>query len=199
MKPIPFITAASISLMCISGTVYSQNVVPGITAGASLNTMDLHIDTFSTELSDINGVEVGFYVNFSAGLIYVRPMAVASYLKGSVITKVDGVENNASKFKLTTLETPVLIGLKLLPGISFEAGPSWNYIISYTDKVGEANIDLTRHALGYRAGLRASFARLGAFGHYGGIVNVDDSDNNYELNRPSRIVFGVTFNLISRK
>lgn len=198
MKATTFI-ATALTMLCAGNVGYSQNVVPGITAGASLNTMDLNINEFDTELSDINGVEAGLYVNFSAGLLYVRPMAVASYLRGTVVSRVDGVKVDESKFKLTTLETPVLIGLKLLPGISIEAGPSWNYIIAYTDNVSGTNIDLTRHNLGYRAGLRASFARLGAFGHYGGIVDVDESNNDFELNRPSRIVFGVTFDLVSRK
>lgn len=175
----------------------SQNVIPGITAGASLNPMNLNMDQIPTELSDLNGVEAGFFLSFSTKLVYVRPTVVASYLRGTVTSRIDGVQIAESKFQLTTIETPVFLGLKLLPGISIEAGPSWNYLLNYTETINGVNVDLNRHSFGYRGGLRATFSRLGAFAHYGGIVNQNEK-SKIQLDRPSRFIFGVTFDLVSK-
>ncbi len=120
----------------------------------------------------------------------------ASLLRGTVTSRLDGVQLDEQKFQMTTIETPLLVGLKLLPGISLEAGPSWNYLMSYTDQINDVNINLTRHALGYRGGIRAHFARLGAFAHYGGVINSNET-TRYELDRPSRFVFGITFDFAS--
>jgi hypothetical protein len=196
MKTIIVAAGILLILLFTNFEANSQRVIPGITAGASLNNIDLDVDDFTTDMSDVNGVEAGLYLSFTAAGWYVRPMAVASFLRGTVTSRADGIQLDETKFSLTTLETPLLIGLKLLPGIAIEAGPSWNYLMSYTEKVNNLNLDLTRHSLGYRGGIRVSFARLGAFGHYGGIINSDDN-TKYDLDRPSRIVFGVTFDLIS--
>ena len=187
------ITLASLINVC------AQHVVPGITAGASLNSMDLKSATgTSSDLSNVNGFEAGLFLSFSTHSFYVRPMAVASFLRGNVNTTVDGIKTDESKFNLTTLETPVLVGLKILPGFSIEAGPSWNYIMSYTEEINGVYLDLSRNTLGYRGGIRLTFSRLGAFAHYGGVINTS-GDSDYELKRPSRIVFGATFDLVSGK
>jgi hypothetical protein len=176
---------------------YSQHIVPGIIAGASFNSVDLkEIPETTTNLSNINGIEAGLYLSFNAGLWYFKPMALASFLKGTATSSVDGIKSVESNFELTTLEIPVIVGFKLLPGISLEAGPSWNYLMSYTEEINGVNLDLNRNSLGYRAGLRATFSRLGVFAHYGGMVDVTNS-SNYELNRPSRIIFGASFDLVS--
>ncbi len=198
MKTTLLLFVAISTLLFFPSVAQSQKVKPGLTAGVSLNNMNLNIKDVPTELGDVNGFEGGLYATFSALNWYVRPMVVASYLRGNVTTTVDGVKMKESKFKLTTLETPLFVGLKLLPGFSIEAGPSWNYLMSYTDNVNDINIDLTRHHLGYRAGLRLSFARLGAFGHYGGLLNTSASDDT-ELKRPDRIIFGITLDLVSGK
>jgi len=183
-------------VLCFVQFGYSQNVVPGIIAGASFNDMKLKdIPETTTDLSNVNGVEAGLYLSIKAGSFYFKPMALASFLKGTVSTSVDGAKPEDANFNLTTLETPVLIGLKLLPGFAIEAGPSWNYLMSYTKEINGVNLDLDKSSLGYRAGLRATFSRLGVFAHYGGIIDSSD-DSQYQLQRPSRIIFGATFDLV---
>ncbi len=189
-----------ISSLFFMRPAFAQCVVPGITAGASFNNTDLDLSPeLSTDLDKVNGVEAGLYLSFSTGAFYIKPTAVASFLKGTVTTRpTDGAKPVESDFQLSTLETPVIIGLKILPVLSVEAGPSWNYLISYTDKIEGVSIDLDRHSFGYRAGLRANFSRFGIFGHYGGIIDSND-DTDFHLNRPSRIVVGLTFDLVSSK
>ena len=179
---------------------FSQGIVPGITAGASFNNTDLDLDPeLSTDLDKVNGVEAGLYLSFSTGCLYITPTAVASFLRGTVKSQPsDGAKPVETEFELTTLETPLMIGLKVLPVLSIEAGPSWNYLINYTDKVEGVSIDLQRHSFGYRGGLRANFSRLGLFGHYGGIIESNE-ETDFHLNRPSRFIVGLTFDLVSAK
>lgn len=185
--------------LCFVQQGFSQHVVPGIVAGVSMNSVDLKsTPELTTDLSNVNGVEAGLYLSFNAGSWYFKPMAVASFLKGSATSSIDGAQSKESDFELTTLETPVLVGLRFLPGISVEAGPSWNYLMSYTEEINGVELDLNRNTIGYRAGLRATFSRLGVFAHYGGIIDVGN-DSDYDLQRPSRIVFGATFDLVKDK
>lgn len=152
----------------------------------------------STDLSNVNGVEAGLFLSFGAKGWYVKPMALASFLKGSVNSSVDGEKAVESDFELSTLEVPLIFGIKLFPVLSVEGGPSWNYLINYTEFVNGVHIDLNRQSIGYRAGLRANFSRIGIFGHYGGIIE-ELGDADYQLSRPTRIVFGVTFDLVTAK
>jgi hypothetical protein len=177
-------------------SAWTQHLVPGITAGASLNSADLKESAaMATDLDNLNGVEAGLFLSFSAGSLYFRPMAVASFLRGTVTSTVDGVKMDESNFELTSLETPLLVGFKLFPGFAVEGGPSWNYLMSYTKEINGVNLDLDKSTLGYRAGARATFSRFGVFAHYGGIIDVN-GDSDYELHRASRIIFGATFDLV---
>ena len=186
-------------MLLIAQSAISQGIVLGVTARASLNNFDLKGNPqLSTDLSNVNGVEAGLYLSFSAAGWYVKPMALASFLKGTVNSSVDGAKEVETDFELSTLEIPLIVGIKLFPVLSIEGGPSWNYLINYTESVNGVNIDLSRQSIGYRAGLRANFSRIGIFGHYGGIIE-ELGESEYQLSRPARIVFGVTFDLVSAK
>jgi len=142
------------------------------------------------------GVEAGIYTKFKFGFLYLRPMAVASFLHGTVTSTVAETEKE-SGFNLTTIEVPVLGGLDILGVVGLEAGPSWNYIASYTSSVEGTSLGLSRHALGYRAGVRVNLTRVGLFAHYGGILNKQKGET-VDLERPSRMIFGVTLDLAGK-
>jgi hypothetical protein len=198
MKAVKFILTASLVLL-FNHSIFSQRLQPGIIAGASLNNMKLeNVPQMDRDLSSINGIEGGLYLRINAGSFYVKPMVVASYLKGKVSRTVDEIVIDETSFQLSTLEVPVIAGLKLLPFISLEAGPAWNYIMNYTETVNGYQLNLNRHSLGYRAGVNVSISRVSIFGHYGGIIETG-SDTGYQLDRPSRIIFGLSYDLVKKK
>jgi hypothetical protein len=194
MKPNLIVTAMLFGAL-ITGSAYAQTLRPGITAGASINSMKLDgIPDAITDMNNLNGMEAGLYMKISALNWYFRPMAVASFLRGEVHTTYADNVTTVSDFEMSTLEVPVLAGLHLLPGIALEAGPSWNYIMTYTDNVDAVQLSFARNSIGYRAGVRVTFSRFGLFGHYGGIITeLDETD--FQLERPSRIIFGATLDL----
>ncbi|HEX5001538.1 MAG TPA: hypothetical protein VFW78_03505 [Bacteroidia bacterium] len=184
-------------LMCcvLSATTHAQTPVAGITGGASINYVRLEgLSQVSTDLSSVKGFEGGAYLSFDGPGIYVRPMVLASFLRGNLQSENQEAPNTQTDFEFTTLEVPVICGLNILPAIAIEGGPSWNYLMSYTKNVGAVNVNLNRNALGYRLGVRVKFVRLGIYAHYGGIVDSGNNDN-YSLERPSRILIGATWDL----
>ncbi len=195
MKHLKSICAAFCFLGFISATAMAQVISGGITAGASFNTIKLD-NSISNQVSEdkATGVEAGLYLKANFGGIYIRPMALASFIRGQIKTETIEGASRDEKFELTTLEVPVMAGFQLLPVLSFEAGPSWNYLMQYSEKLQGVRVNFDRHALGYRAGVRVHFARLGIFGHYGGIIT-EQTDDNFRLNRPSRAVIGLTLDL----
>jgi hypothetical protein len=180
------------SFLGLSHFACSQVLSGGITAGATFNRVELdqtmgHISS----RENMNGFEAGLFVTANFGGLYVRPMAVASFMKGTVKTMALEGTQSEDDFELTTLEVPAMVGLQLLPVISVEAGPTWNYLMHYSDQLNGVALNLNRHSLGYRAGVRLRFSKLGLFGHYGGIIS-EQSDDQFRLSRPSRIVVGAT-------
>ena len=79
---------------------FSQCLVPGITAGASFNSADLDLSPeLSTDLDKVNGVEAGLYLSFTTGGFYIKPTAVASFLRGTVTTRpTDGAAPEETDF-----------------------------------------------------------------------------------------------------
>lgn len=195
MKTNRFIAMALFAFLA----TYQSNaqVTIGITAAGSFNKSELKLSglpesRFAT-MEKLNGAEAGLFLKFPAGPLYVKPMALASFLKGN-ITYSQEVNLGDTHFSLSSLEVPVLAGLNLLPFLSLEAGPSWNYVISHTSSADGTSINFNRHTLGYRAGAHLNFGNLGVFGHYGGMITRNEGDHT-QLKRPERIIIGLTLNL----
>src|SRR5688572_15184251 len=63
----------------------SQNVTGGLSAAASFNSIELkNTQTNIKGTENLIGVEGGVFLKIPIGGLYLRPMAVASYVKGTV-------------------------------------------------------------------------------------------------------------------
>lgn len=191
---------AMILFVLLAFSTSKAQVTVGISAGGSFNKSELKLSGipesgFAT-MEKLNGAEAGLFLKFPAGPLYVKPMALASFLRGTISYNQE-VNLRDSRFNLTSLEVPVLGGLELLPFLSIEAGPSWNYVISHTTSADGTSINFNRHTLGYRAGAHLTFGNVGVFGHYGGMITRNEGSQT-ELKRPERIIIGLTLNLNSK-
>ena len=195
MKTTRFI-ALTVTAVIISTLAKAQATV-GISAGGSFNKTELKLsglpESRFAAMDKLNGAEAGLFLSFPAGPLYVKPMALAGFYKGT-ITYSPEVNIGDTRFSLSSLEVPVLAGLDLMPFLSVEAGPSWNYVISHTSSADGTSINFDRHTLGYRAGARLNFGSLGVFGHYGGMITKNEG-SQAQLKRPQRIIIGLTLNL----
>ena len=199
MKTLFNTSAIFILSMFIMSTSNAQVFNGGIAGGASFNSVELKNNvSYYQKKENLSGAEVGLYITYKAGALYVTPSAYASFLKGTVNASENTSSNSETGFELTTLEVPVMVGLKILPVLSVEAGPSWNYLMSYTDEINSTSVSFDRSSLGYRAGLKLNIMRFGIYAHYGGIIN-ESNGGEYDLSRPSRLLFGVSFDLVNPK
>ena len=73
------------------------------------------------------GFNAGIYGNFNLGLVYIRPKLVYSQTSSSY--NVDGT-NSSDNFKLSTIDLPVLVGIKIIKPISFILGPAFKYVVT---------------------------------------------------------------------
>lgn len=195
MKTLIKIQLAVLLVVATVSQAYSQHVTGGVSAAASFNSVELeNAANHLTKKDNIIGAEVGIFLHAPMGAFYLMPSVNASFLRGTISAYTDEAGEVQSDFRLNTVEVPVLAGLQFLPFFSVEAGPSWSYIVSWSEKVHGTTVDINRHSLGYRAGVRFTFSSVGIFGHYGGMLNTNDGDK-YHLSRPSRIMVGLSINL----
>jgi len=84
-------------------------------------------NTFENKGKGGAGFNVGVYGNLNFGLIYIRPKLVYSQTSSSYDLYEDP---SSKKFKLSSIDLPVLVGIKIIKPISLVVGPAFKYIIS---------------------------------------------------------------------
>jgi len=72
------------------------------------------------------GFNAGIYGNINLGLVYIRPKLV--YTQTSSGYNLDA-DSSSENFKLSTLDLPVLVGIKIIKPISIVLGPAFKYVI----------------------------------------------------------------------
>lgn len=195
MKTIIRISLALLIASSQTESGHSQHVTGGVSAGATFNSVKVeNAINHLGKRENVTGAELGLFLHAPLGAFYLMPSVNAGFIKGTISTFNDEAIEKQTDFRLNTVEVPVIAGLQLLPFISFEAGPSWNYIASWSDNINGSTININRHALGYRAGARLSFSSLSIFGHYGGMLT-ENEGSKYSLTRPNRILIGLSLNL----
>lgn len=186
-----------ITVLMTSSLLADAQVQFGVTGGISFKKTNFKVSDLTPgtnlKFSKATGAELGIFTRIPAGFIYVKPMANVSFLRGTVTGGTDNV-NESDDFNMSTIEVPVLVGLQLLPFLSIEGGPTWNYLMDHSDDVNGVNLSFNKHSLGYRAGAVIDLGTLGIFGHYGGILTKNEG-RQVELQRPSRIIVGLKLNL----
>lgn len=194
MKTYIIFSVALLSVFLKPGNASAQQVTGGVTAGASFNSVK--VENAANHLGkreNVTGAELGLFLHAPLGAFYLMPSVNAGFARGTISTFTDEAVEKNSDFRMNTIEVPVMAGLQLLPFIALEAGPAWSYVASWSDRVDGTTIDINRHALGYRAGIRFNFSSLGIYGHYGGMLTENEGDR-YNLSRPQRILIGFSLN-----
>lgn len=103
------------------------------------------------------GFNVGIYGNLNLGLVYVRPKLVYSQTSSSY----DLGSGMSENFKLSTLDLPVLVGIKIIKPISFVLGPAFKYVIDSDlagESLGSIESDVT---VGLNVGVAIIIGRIG--------------------------------------
>lgn len=73
------------------------------------------------------GFNVGIYGNLNLGMVYIRPKLVYSQTSSGYNLDADTATEN---FKFSTIDLPVLVGIKIIKPISIVLGPAFRYIVN---------------------------------------------------------------------
>lgn len=147
-----FLLAAMV-LFGLSATAQSESgfgIKGGLNYGANGDYFDSARDAFENPDRNL-GYHIGIYGK-SGGPIFIRPELVYTKIKSSY-------END--DFKMSKLDAPILLGVKIIGPLNLFAGPAFQYILD-TDfdgiTIGEVENDFT---VGLNIGAGVNLGKLG--------------------------------------
>lgn len=146
------------------------------------------------------GFNAGIYGNINLGLVYIRPKLVYSQTSSGYNLDADSTSEN---FKLSTLDLPILVGIKIIKPISIVLGPAFKYVIdSNMEGLSFESIenDVT---VGVNVGVALIFGRFGidliydrGFSENEASFIDDTTDIKYTLDtRPNQFMVSLSYRL----
>jgi hypothetical protein len=179
----------------------------GIKAGLSYNSNG-DFKEFTSEVTEIykdegkgkSGFNVGFYGELDLGAIYVRPEVL--YTK---TTSEYEVNSQVEDYKLSKIDVPVLVGIKLIGPLNIFAGPAFQYILD--NDLGGLTFDKIENdfSVGVNIGASVKFGRIGVDVRYErGLseneANWSNAGETFTLDsRPEQLIFSLSYSLSKDK
>lgn len=147
------------------------------------------------------GFNAGIYGNLNLGLVYLRSKLVYSQANSSY--NVEGDNSSSEKFKLTTIDLPVLLGIKIIKPVSIVLGPAFKYVVkSDMEDLSFQDIenDIT---VGVNVGVAVIIGRVGidliydrGFSENEASFINDATNNEYTLDtRPNQFMLSLSYRL----
>ena len=180
----------------------------GIKAGLSYNSNG-DFKEFTSEVTNIyknegkgkSGFNIGFYGKLDLGPIYIRPELVYTKTTSEYILNT----GNTADYKISKLDVPVLVGIKLIGPLNIFAGPAFQYYLE-NDLKG-LNFDAIENdfSVGINIGASVEFGKLGIDVRYErGLSENEASWSNagdkFTLDsRPEQIIFSLSYSLAKKK
>ena len=179
----------------------------GVKAGLSYNSNG-ELSEFSTETSNIikdegkgkSGFNVGFYGKLDLGPIYLRPELVYTKTTSEYVYNSENVD-----YKISKLDMPVLVGIKLIGPLNVFAGPAFQYYLD-NDLKGLNFEDIENEfSVGLNIGASIELGRLGLDVRYERGLSENESnwsnaEETFTLDsRPEQIIFSLSYRLSKEK
>jgi outer membrane protein with beta-barrel domain len=179
----------------------------GIKAGLSYNSNG-DLKEFTSEVNQIyknngkgkSGFNIGFYGKLDLGPIYIRPELI--YTK---TTSEYELNTSTEDYKMSKLDMPVLVGIKLIGPIHVFAGPAFQYYLN-NDLKGVNISDVENDfSVGMNIGASIELGRIGIDVRYErGLseneANWTEAGNTFTLDsRPEQIIFNLSYSLSKTK
>ncbi len=157
----------------------------GVKVGYGVGNVKIESNDFNQLIrgENIQGYEVGTFVNFQWDRFYIRPELLFQYKEG----KVQG--GQASELEINRFAVPVIAGIRILGPLWIEGGPTYHHTFSINSSFNQ-NIDVQRSGIGYRIGPNLQLGRLNIFVNYEGLAYTTGDGQN-RLDEPFRINGGI--------
>ena len=148
------------------------------------------------------GYNIGVYAKVDLGPIYLRPELV--YSQASSEYTIDG---NSESFKMSSIDLPVLVGIRIIGPLNLVAGPAFKFITSNEFKGYEYDQSDKDITVGLNIGVSANIGRFGFDVIYDRGINSNEAEfigeetaSNFTLDsRQSQIRVGVSYRLSDKK
>jgi len=179
----------------------------GIKAGLSYNSNG-DLKEFTSEVQEVyknggkgkSGFNIGFYGKLDLGPIYLRPELVYTQT-----TSEYEFNSLVEDYKLSKIDAPVLVGIKLIGPVNIFAGPAFQYYLD-NDLKGINISDVENNfTIGMNIGASIELGRLGIDVRYERGLSENEAKwsnagNTFTLDsRPEQIIFSLSYRLSNKK
>lgn len=150
-----------------------------------------------------SGFNIGFYGKLNLPIIYIRPEVVFTMASSSYT-----IDSEEVQFKQSSIDVPVLLGIKIIKPLSLYFGPAFQFILNNDfeglDEVATEN----NTTVGVNAGIALAFGSVGIDLRYNRAISSNEAnfiDNiadapSYTLDtRPQQIILGLSYRLSKKK
>lgn len=200
---------ALLSIVLLS-TFYFVNAQSGfgIKGGLSYNSNG-DLKEFTSDITEVyknegkgkSGYNIGFYGKLNLGPIYIRPELV--YTKTTSEYELNST--TVSDYKVSKLDMPVLVGIKLIGPVNVFVGPAFQYYLD--NDLDGINISDVKNdfTVGVNIGASVELGRLGIDVRYERGLSENESTwldlgNTFTLDsRPEQLIFSLSYRLSKKK
>lgn len=151
-----------------------------------------------------SGFNVGIYGRLDLGPIYIRPELVYSQASSEYL--IDPDMDTTESYKMSSIDLPVLVGIRLIGPLNLNVGPAFKYITNNKLKGLEFNEIKNNVTVGLNIGASVNLGRLGIDVIYDRGINANEADfigettDKFTLDtRQSQIRVGVSYRLSEKK
>jgi hypothetical protein len=152
-----------------------------------------------------NGFNVGLYAKLDLGPIFIRPELV--YSQSSSKYSIDSEVGTSESYKMSSIDLPVLVGIRIIGPLNLLAGPAFKFITN--NKINGLKYDKIENGVtvGFNIGVSAYVGRFGFDVVYDRGINTNEADfignnvtSNFTLDtRQQQIRVGVSYRLSEKK
>lgn len=184
--------------LLLFATAQAQSFHAGFKAGANIN--KITGESFSQQFT--YGYHAGVFATLGLGTkLSIQPEVLLNQINtdtSSQFSKIySSFASNASHVKLNYLSIPVLIGYKLAPFLTIQAGPQFGILMNNNNNlVQNGKQAFKKGDLSMLAGLQIKVGAIRVYGRYAiGVNNINDIDNKDKWKSQS-FQIGVGFALL---
>ena len=172
--------------------ISAQGLHFGLKGGA-----DLHKISGTSFQDQYNvGYHAGVFAEINLpGKIGIQPEAYYSQVNPKVATGTAGIYgfNNVTKIKLSYLNFPILLNLRVAPMLSFQAGPQFGILINKDKSIAQNGKDAFKSGdVGIAAGLQVNVTKIKIYARYvAGLNDVNNTNTGRWRNQAIHLGLGV--------
>ena len=176
----------------------------GIKAGLSFNSNG-DLKEFTSEVEQLyqdkgkskSGYNVGFYGKLDLGSIYIRPELIYTKTTSEYELNTGNIED----YKMSKIDAPLLVGIKVLGPLNIFAGPAFQYILDNDLKGIEISDVENEFSIGVNIGASIEFGRFGIDVRYERGLSSNEAEwtnagEKFRLDsRPEQLIVGLSYSL----